>query len=524
MTSTKIKHGAIIAPLIDDPLSAEIELKFLVPPERFNAFKKKFLASKVDVQRLQSIYFDTADERLTKLGATIRLRKEGKKWVQTAKALTLDTLSRLEHNVDVTLPRGRRRPEIDLALHSGTPVGIAICAALSSTLVSGEFSPALVERFRVDVSRMKRTECVGDACVELALDLGRIYHGQKTTPLCEFEMELKSGSIGELFKLATTWQSAFGLWISIVSKAERGVRLIHNKLAGPPVVAVKPLIDPSGGELEFFVAILDCCLKQILGNANEAAAGALDEEIVHQLRVGLRRIRSILRELGTFSQNVDPAWETVFSQISKELGAHRDFATVIPTIRKEMNDAGIDYQWRSKKRSDNQHPEQLVRDKNFQQTLLAIMAFCHMPITANKHKKNITKQLKFGIVKRLSKLHALLLKDAKRFLLLSPDHQHRVRKRLKRMRYLSEFAGPLFDKKRVRHYLASWGDAQDALGQYNDYRMGMDFIEAETRVRQNAEPALFWLASRLKTCIKCSAKSLKKAARNPVFWNTLHAK
>lgn len=187
MTSTKIKHGKISAPLIDGPLSLEIELKFIVPPERFNAFKNKFLDGKVDVQRLQSIYFDTADERLTKLGATIRLRKEGKKWVQTAKALTPDMLQRLEHNVDVTLPIGRRRPELDLALHLGTPVGTAICAALGNTLVSGEFAPALVERFRVDVSRLKRTECIDDACVELALDLGRIYHGKKTTPLCEFD-------------------------------------------------------------------------------------------------------------------------------------------------------------------------------------------------------------------------------------------------------------------------------------------------------------------------------------------------
>jgi triphosphatase len=518
--SAKSNHGKMSDPVIGDSSSLEIELKFNVPPERLDALKKKLRSGKVHVQRLQAIYFDTADERLALHGATIRLRKEGRKWVQTAKALTPDTLSRLEHNVDVMIPCGRRQPQLDLALHLGTPVGAAICAALDSASTSEESDPALIERFRVDVSRMVRIENMDGTCVELALDTGMIHAGKKAIPLCEFEMELKSGSVAELFGLATTWETAFGLWISTVSKAERGVRLLHDDLAGPPVIAVNPVIDPSDGEFGFLVATLECCLKQILGNASEVAAGALDEEIVHELRVGLRRMRTALRELTAFAPHVDPAWETVFSRAFKELGAHRDVVAVIPSILQEMSDAGVDYRCESRNLPEIQNPEDVVRDTEFQQTLLAVMAFCHTPLATNKHKKGIRKRLRVKIAKRLGRLHALLVRDAKRFSMLPPAHQHRVRKRLKRMRYLSEFAGPLFYVKRVKQYLANWSEAQDALGEYNDLRIGIKVIKTEEKNRRHAKPALHWLTSRLKTCVKRCARILRKAARNPVFWDT----
>ena len=83
---------------------------------------------KVRVQRLQAIYYDTADDRLAAQGASIRLHMEGPRWVQTAKALTTSALRRLEHNV----PRGRRSPERDLSLHDGTATGAALRAAIGS--------------------------------------------------------------------------------------------------------------------------------------------------------------------------------------------------------------------------------------------------------------------------------------------------------------------------------------------------------------------------------------------------------
>ena len=60
---------------------------------------------------------------------------------------------------------------------------------------------------------------------------------------------------------------------------------------------------------------------------------------------------------------------------------------------------------------------------------------------------------------RLEDLRRRLARDGRRFAALQPACQHRVRKRLKRLRYLSGLAAPLFGAKRVAHYLASWREA-----------------------------------------------------------------
>ena len=58
--------------------------------------------------------------------------------------------------------------------------------------------------------------------------------------------------------------------------------------------------------------------------------------------------------------------------------------------------------------------------------------------------------------------------DGGQFRDLPEEDQHAVRKRLKRLRYLSEFVAPLFRQSRVERYLGGLRPAQDALGDYND--------------------------------------------------------
>lgn len=119
----------------------EIELKLEVPADERAAFEKELnRGSGVQALRLQAIYFDTADERLARHGAVLRLRNEGKRWVQTAKAATGESLRRLEHNVPVAAPRDGGPPAPDLALHASTAVGKALHAR---TAQSREGTPVL---------------------------------------------------------------------------------------------------------------------------------------------------------------------------------------------------------------------------------------------------------------------------------------------------------------------------------------------------------------------------------------------
>src|SRR5665213_4089484 len=65
----------------------EVELKFEVDPDRTKALIAHLSpGSAPPGRRLESIYFDTADQALRKAGFTLRVRKEGRLWTQTVKS------------------------------------------------------------------------------------------------------------------------------------------------------------------------------------------------------------------------------------------------------------------------------------------------------------------------------------------------------------------------------------------------------------------------------------------------------
>ncbi|MEJ8852524.1 CYTH domain-containing protein [Variovorax rhizosphaerae] len=78
----------------------EVEFKFEVPAKQLKAVEKALRAVDATATRLQAHYFDTADGRLAAKGVALRIRKEGEKWVQTAKAKGGGPLHRLEHNAE----------------------------------------------------------------------------------------------------------------------------------------------------------------------------------------------------------------------------------------------------------------------------------------------------------------------------------------------------------------------------------------------------------------------------------------
>jgi CHAD domain-containing protein len=85
----------------------------------------------------------------------------------------------------------------------------------------------------------------------------------------------------------------------------------------------RPIILCSGMSIEAgFQAILGCCIAQIQDNAIGVVRGA-DSESIHQMRVGLRQLRSAL---GLFARWIPcpPALQQELGWLASELGAARD--------------------------------------------------------------------------------------------------------------------------------------------------------------------------------------------------------
>jgi triphosphatase len=121
--------------------------------------------------------------------------------------------------------------------------------------------------------------------------------------------------------------------------------------------------------------------------------------------------------------------------------------------------------------------------------------------------------------KRLGKLHRATVADGKHFEALEAVAQHRVRKRLKRLRYLAEFVSPLFGEKAVERYLKHLRPAQDALGLLNDAAVAQGLYRAAVAAGvHEAWFAVGWLESQRAVTACACRKALSKVADAEMFW------
>lgn len=487
----------------------EVEVKLGVPEEARESLEADLQRRGSRRSHLRALYFDTPDGLLAGKGLSLRVRKEEQRWVQTLKAYGDGSVHRLEHNVELAVADGAM-PIVDPALHNGSSAG----AVLSAVLHESGRTEALVEWHTTEVSRQALTVRAGDSEMEVALDLGTIRADSSLLPVCELEIELKSGPRTALFDMSKSLVSHGGLWLMVTSKAQRGMRLARGETVAAALHAKVPRLDKNMDGEQLLRAILRSCLEQVSGNAGEVAAGSVDEHHVHQLRVGLRRLRTALRELGVLSAQVNEGWEAPLTQTFSLLGEFRDDKTVAGAVRPLLEAAQAPLlEWREA--TDKVEPTVAVRDSAFQTTLLDLIAFSEAievpegptPERAREH-----------VVARLDKLHKQVVREGQRFESLADVDQHRVRKRLKRLRYLCEFVESLYEGKRFDRYLKLLRPAQDALGEHNDMLVALDRFRRQAKDNPAALFAVGFLQSRLAITAKACCAALKNVEKARRFW------
>ena len=302
----------------------------------------------------------------------------------------------------------------------------------------------------------------------------------------------------------------------------------------PALNARKPQFSRHASLGDITAAVLQCCLDQVNGNASAVAAGSVDAEHIHQLRVGLRRLRTALRALGPLSEGIDPAWDGPLAAVSRRLGHHRDQSQLALCLNSCVEAAGgpmLDTRLNADApaAADGTHtPAEAVRSHAFQQALRGI-ASCALALQRelvaadgqhqHQHQHDQRKQAKRQLLGLLNRLHTQTLAAGKKFPTLDLARQHQARKRLKQLRYLAEFLAPLFSARRVDAFVAGLKPAQDALGQYHDELVA---LEAYRRVAPADPRAWFgvgWLTARQGMHVRLCQKELQAAAQRKPFWH-----
>src|SRR5450755_526603 len=529
---------------------SEIELKYFVDPARAGSVDAAMRRMPSRLVSIESHCFDTEDSRLADARLSLRLRKTAGKWEQTLKGPGASAVERHEETVALPGKWAAGRPLVDPSLHDATAVGKVLRHVLGkapSPLV--EVHASLFRRRTVQVD-------LDNASVEVAFDRGTIRAGDRSATVCEVEYELKRGPAQALLPFAIAGIRAHGLWLCTISKSERGHRLAME-LGGPAVKAEPSRLERDMNGPALLAAVLQACLDQVWRNASEIGTGRRDAELVHQLRVGLRRTRVALRELGGPSGAADPAWQGPFITAFRALGEFRDRQTVAAAIEPGLRAAGSPEPVLRPQDAPPPDPVDVVRSQAFQCALLDAWALtldnaarvgraAGLDGTADFDRESLDRPTSRGRIapsgdaaalrprpqpvsdavgamrqvgSRLNKLHARLKRDAQAFEREDEDAQHRVRKRLKRLRYLAEFVGPLHKKAAVKRYLARLRPAQDALGVHIDLIVGARMAR-EAALHGDAE-AWFnvgWLMAQVEQSGHRCRKVLHNAAGAVKFW------
>jgi inorganic triphosphatase YgiF len=366
------------------------------------------------------------------------------------------------------------------------------------------------------VRRCERVLALDAGEVEISLDRGHLQAADRSAPILEIEFELKSGAHVAVFEAADMLAASQGFWLDVVSKAERGERLAAGEATGPVVKAGTPRIDRRMDGPAVLRAIVASCLSQVLANSSALGHGSTDPDHVHQARVGLRRLRTALGELGELSALRNPAWEDVLATAFRALGTDRDDQVLPGIVGPALKEAGAPLtSWTDAEKASTETPFQVVTNRTFQRTLLHVLAF----VEASKDFEPASDADPVALIeKRLDKLHRQVTRDAKKFTSLGDDHQHQVRKRLKRLRYLAEFAAPLYRDKDVERYLDALRPAQEALGQHNDQAVAAARFRALASRDPRALFAVGWLQAQRAQSGEASQQALKDVAKAKVFW------
>lgn len=192
-------------------MGIEFEVKFRATPEKLVAIRQA-VTGQEQTFAMETTYFDTPSRVLSQRYLTLRCRKENGQGVCTLKTPE-SRLGRGEYEI---LCDEIQNALPELCKLSNMPELM--------TLTAEGIVPVCGARF----DRIAKTLVLEDCTVELALDEGVLFGAQRQEPLCEVEVELKSGSREGAYAYAMALAGTFGLEREFTSKFRRALALTEG--------------------------------------------------------------------------------------------------------------------------------------------------------------------------------------------------------------------------------------------------------------------------------------------------------
>ncbi len=507
----------------DEP--KEFELKFEVAEDALPdvaAASERLAADGPVRQRILSTYFDTGKHALRHAGISLRVRRIGGGWRQTVK-LDTDVHGGVSNPTEIETPVPGKKPQLDLIADR------KVRKKLRKLVGKKKLKPL----FRTDVLRTTHLIKSSDSEVELALDGGSIEAKNGMAAICEAELELKRGDAVDLLEVAQHLFSDVPFGFGSQSKASRGYQLIASGEPEPlaPVKASKPSVHPRENVSQAFARISQSSADQVLNNWKGLQTGD-DPEFAHQMRVGLRRLRTAVR---VFRGAIDtPELRTLVRDLGllgRRVGKLRDADVLLADIaRPVLNSPESPGGARELERFLGKHGDAVRKSlrREFQETgwnalLLRVSLLPHGAGWAGN--VDADGEIADYAPLALEKCWKPVIKRASRLDDLDTEERHSLRKNLKTLRYTLEFFAPALPAGKAEKFVEHLKELQDSFGYLNDVALAQTLPEItkgatqkSRRLSRTVSDVLDWHSQQAEDAWRNTQQQWRQLEEQPKPW------
>lgn len=516
-------------------MSTEIELKLELPATEADKVRRldwlRELSGPARCQQLVTVYFDTPKFKLRDRGLAIRVRRAGRRRLQAIKAI---------NRRNGAFARDEWEQEIsgdapDLRLARGTPV-----APLARKRLGRKLRPifeTVIERTTFPIHSER-------ADLELALDRGhiKVHGGREREPISELEIEVKRGDSLELAKIARRLARSLSVGYAPRSKAERGYALSANQ-ADDAVRGAEVALDRTVSAGDALRIIGLSCLDHAV--ANERATRQGNTEGIHQMRVGLRRLRTAL---SLFKELVHgPETEAIKAELkwlSEQLAAARDLDVLIEKRVRPLRAAApigpaaavLKQDLDARRAAALAKARAAVESDRYRSIGLRTALWLadgswsrgEDPLLSSRRARPAAELAAEALSTRTKKV----LKRLRRVEKLDAHGRHKMRIAVKKLRYACEFFGGLFGTAkhtaRRKRFCKTLKGLQQLLGTLNDFEVhkGMAARIArprkDTRAQVRKALAMGFITGQeqkqFTSCLRAIRVAGARLSKLPVFW------
>jgi len=266
-----------------------------------------------------------------------------------------------------------------------------------------------------------------------------------------------------------------------------------------------------------FKAIATSCLEQIHAN-EEGVARFHDVESLHQMRVGLRRLRAALGMFKDFLR-LPLNLEEELNWLVEQLGPARDWDVLVestlPRVAREGNGmAEVEQAARSRCHALRLHASEAVASTRYQHLMHALQFWADKrgwrDMLPSRARARLTGDIADFADAILDVDQKRLHRRGRKLDSATPEQRHRVRIAAKKTRYATEFFAALYPGKRVRPYVKALSTLQDKLGWLNDVAVADSLLAQLADEDERLRAAAGLAHERLACCEKEGARQARK--------------